>query len=234
MSINPFQELNIDSIAQQIVAIGALGTAAFGLVDATKAVWGGVSNRGFSAIQGALEPFNTALSQALGDEPGCDWKTMLKSHWINGRPKDEQKAVAVSLIQLGLTSENAPALATAGQVDPAALQGVVTALTSGADLTPAQVNVLGRFKATIEARIDAAYERADQQYRTTARGLAGLVAVLLAVAVVAIQAHGAFTWKPYLSAVLVGLVAVPLAPIARDLASLLRTTATALGRRVAG
>ena len=234
MSVNPFTALSIQSVGQQIIAIGALGTAAFGLVDATKAVRGGVSNRGFGVIQTALQPFDAALCKALGDNPGCDWKTMLKSHWINGRPKDEQKAIAVSLIQLGLTPEDAPALALAGQVDPNALKDVVTALTNGADLTPQQLNVLGRFKATIEARIDAAYERADQLYRTTARGVAGLVAVLLAVAAVAIATNFAGTLKMYLAAALVGLVAVPLAPIARDLASALSTAATALGRRVAG
>jgi len=234
MSFNPFHALSIDGIGQQIIAIGALGTAAFGLVDATKAVRGGVSNRGFGVIQAALEPFDAALRKALGDNPGCDWKTMMKSHWINGRPKDEQKAIAVSLIQLGLTDENAAALAAAGQVEPAALQAVVAALTKGEELTPVQLNVLGRFKATIEARVDAAYERADQLYRTTARAVAGIVAVLLAVAVVAITTNFGGDANTYLAAALVGLVAVPLAPIARDLASALSTAATALGRRVAG
>ena len=234
MAVNPFTALSIDGIGQQIIAIGALGTAAFGLVDATKALWGGVSNCGFGVIQTALQPFDVALCKALGNTPGCDWKTILKSHWINGRPKDEQKAIAVSLIQLGLTPEDAPVLALAGQVDADALKEVVVALNKGEELTPQQLNVLGRFKATIEARIDAAYERADQLYRTTARGVAGLVAVLLAVAAVAIARNGESDPKIYLAAALVGLIAVPLAPIARDVASALTTAASALGRRAAG
>jgi len=229
---NPLSPLNIEGAAQYILAIGALGTAAFGLVDASKAVRGGVSNRGFGIIQAALAPFDAALTHALGDTPGGDWKTVLKSHWINGRPKDEQKAIAVSLIQLGLTVETAATLAPAGQVTPEALQAVVVALTNGTDLTPQQLNVLGRFKATIEARIDAAYERADQLYRTTARTVAGVVAVLLALAAMYIMSNGGANRDQYLAAALVGLVAVPLAPIARDLASTLTSAATALGRRL--
>jgi hypothetical protein len=234
MSINPFHALGIEGVGQQIIAIGALGTAAFGLVDTTKAVRGGISNRGFGFIRTALEPFDVALTQALGDNPGCDWRAMMRSHWINGRPKDEQKGIAVSLIQLGLTAETAPALARAGQVAPDALKAVVVALTSGDDLTPVQLNVLGRFKATIESRIDAAYERAEQVYRNTARAAAGVVAILLALAAVWIVKGTAGTSAEYLAAFLVGLVAVPLAPISRDVASALSTAATALRRRVAG
>lgn len=227
MLANPFVGLGVNEVGEWIIAIGALGTAAFGLVDASKAFRGGVSNRGFGFIRGALAPFDVALTNALGE--GCDWRALMRAHWVNGRPKDEQKAIAVSLIQLGLTPETAPAIAPAGQVAPEALGAVVVALTNGIELTPEQLNVLGRFKATIEARIDAAYERADQVYRNTARLAAGVVAVLLALAAAYIARS-----ENYLAAFLIGLVAVPMAPIARDLASALSTAARALGRRAAG
>ena len=234
MAINPFSAMGIEGIAQQIVAIGALGTAAFGLVDASKVVRSALPSSGFSVIEAALAPFAPALVQALGDTPGYDWKTLLKAHWINGRPKEEQKAIAVSLIQLGLTPETAPALAVPGRVSPEQLTEVVTALIGGAELSPQQLNLLGRFKAAIEARIDAGYERADQIYRNTARTAAGFVAVALAVAALLIMNNGIITTRQFGAAVLIGLVATPLAPIARDLASALTTAATALGRRVAG
>jgi len=227
MTGNPFSALGVNEVGEWIVTIGALGTAAFGLVDTTKAVRGGISNRGFGFIRDALEPFDPALSGALGT--GCDWRALMRAHWINGRPKDEQKAIAGSLIQLGLTADSAPMIAPHGQVAPEALKAVVVALTNGAELTPQQLNVLGRFKATIEARIDAAYERADQVYRNTARFAAGGVAVLLAVAATYIAGS-----DNYAAAVLIGLVAVPLAPIARDVASALSTAARALRQRVAG
>jgi hypothetical protein len=230
---NPFEGLGVDGVGEWIIAVGALGTAAFGLVDASKAVRGGVSNRGFGFIRDALQPFDTALATALGT--GCDWRSLMRAHWVNGRPKDEQKALAVGLIQLGLTPDTAEEIAVHGQVDRAALKGVVESLGSGTELTAEQLNVLGRFKATIEARIDAAYERAEQVYRNTARAAAGVVAVLLALAATWVVHDPASGKDPnWAMALLIGLVAVPLAPIARDVASGLATAAKALGRRAAG
>lgn len=236
--MNPFEGIGIDGVGEWIIAVGALGTAAFGLVDASKAVGGGVSRRGFGFVRDALAPFDTALSRALGE--GCDWRALMRAHWINGRPKDEQKAIAVGLIQLGLTPDTAEAIAAHGQVDPAALRAVVVSLGDGTELTAEQLNVLGRFKATIEARIDAAYERAEQVYRNTARAAAGLVAIALALAAAYIveptdppPGSGEAAIR-YLMAFLIGLVAVPLAPVAKDVASGLATAAKALGRRTAG
>ena len=39
------------TLPQVITAIGGLGTAAFGLVDATKLFWGGVNHIGFNEIR---------------------------------------------------------------------------------------------------------------------------------------------------------------------------------------
>lgn len=223
---------NLNDVGEQIIAVGALGTAAFGLVDASKAFRGGISNTGFGFIKTALEPFDVALAQALGNNPDCNWRAMMRSHWISGRAKEEQKAIAVGLIQLGLTPETAPEIAAAGQVDGKALAAVVRALNQGKELTPEQLNVLGRFKATIEARLDAAYDRATQVYHNWARFAAGFVAVGLAMAANVLL--GGVSGRSYAVALLVGLVAVPLAPIAKDLAKALGTAASALGRRVAG
>jgi hypothetical protein len=220
---------NLEYISNQIIAIAALGTAAFGLVDATKAFWGGISRIGFGVIKRALKPFDAALSAALGDKDGDgSWEKVLRSHWINGRPKAEQKAIAVSLVQLGLTQETAKGVAEATNIDPADLLKVIKALVTGKELEPDQLNLLGRFKATIEARLDAAYERADQMYRNTARLAAGLVAVGLAV--VAQQLF--YPQTQLISAVLIGLIAVPLAPVARDLVSTLSAAARAVRGRV--
>jgi hypothetical protein len=223
---------DMTQFSNQIIAVGALGTAAYGLVDATKAFRGGISNRGFSFIETALTPFGDALDEALGRNPGCEWQKVMKSHWVSGRAKDEQKAIAVSLIQLGLTATNAPAIATAAQVSPEELGKIVVALEKGQELTAEQLNVLGRFKATIEARIDAAYDRAEEVYRNSARFAAGMVSVLLAVAATYIFYPDGADPRHYQIAILIGLVAVPLAPIAKDLASALSTAAAALGRRV--
>lgn len=223
------QLFNLDSLSEQILAVGALGTAAFGLVDGSKAFRGGISNVGFRFIDAALTPFASSLDVALGKNvPGCDWRAVMRSHWINGRAKDEQKAIAVALIQLGLTSDTYSEVAKGGNVDAPALKGVVDALASGQPMTEVQLNLLGRLKATVEARIDAAYERADQAYRSWARLAAGIVAILLALLANHLFVDGA-TEK----ALVVGLLAVPLAPIAKDVASALSKAVHAIGRRSA-
>lgn len=220
---------NLEHISNQIIAVAALGTAAFGLVDASKAFWGGISNVGFGYVKKALAPFEEALTAALGTDKGSDWRSVLRSHWVNGRPKEEQKAIAVALIQLGLTPETARKVASAGHVDADGFVQAVKFLIAGTELKPSQLNLFGRFKTSVEARMDAAYERADQAYRNAARLLAGIVSVILAVVAWQLFYPNTSVW----SAVLVGLVAVPLAPIAKDLVSTLTAAAKAIGARVA-
>lgn len=61
-----FAEADISEI---IAAIGALGTAAFALVDATKAYKGGVSNIGYSFITTAVAPYEAALRLVDASDP---------------------------------------------------------------------------------------------------------------------------------------------------------------------
>jgi hypothetical protein len=221
--------LNLSEISDQLVAVAALGTAAFGLVDASKAFWGGISNFGFGHVRKALEPFDPALTAAIGAEQrDGDWRSLFRSHWINGRPKEQQKAIATALIQLGLTPETAPALARAGLVDGEKLRAVIEALTYGRELDAEQVNLLGRFKSAVEARMDAAYERADQSYRNAARVAAGFVSVGLAI----VAALWFYPGTSLISAALVGVIAVPLAPIAKDVTSGLAAAARAVAARL--
>ena len=171
--------ISITRLIAIITAIGALGTAAFGLVEATKAFGGSVSNCGLSGLNRAVSRFSTALDRALGqDEKGrAEWRRVVRSHWINGRPKDEQKAIVKSLIRLGLASDTARSLATAGHVDAEALAGVAVKLEQGAPLNETDLNVLGRLDASIEAQLDAAFNRADQLYRNVARVVAGAFSI---------------------------------------------------------
>jgi len=208
-------------VVSAITAIGALGTAAFGLVDATKAIpGGGVSEIGFSYVRRVLDRFAAALDQAVGK---TEWRAVVHAHWINGRPKDEQKAIVKSLIRLGLTPETAPALADAGHVDRDKLTAVAKKLRDGEPLVEADLNVLGRLDASVEALLDAAFDRADQRYRNVARVLAGVFSVALAV-----FATKAMQWDNTKLAVIAGLLAVPLAPVAKDLASSLQAAAQAV------
>jgi len=206
-----------------IGAIGALGSAAFALVDASKIGGkGGVSNVGFKDLERVIQRFAAALDRAIGAD---EWRTAVHAHWINGRPRDQQKAIVKALIRLGLDGGTAPGLAKAGHVDAGALATVATKLETGAPLLESDINVLGRLDASIDAQLDAAFDRADQRYRNVSRVCAGVMAVLLSV--VAAVALGES--DRLLLAVVVGLLAVPLSPIAKDLASSLAAAAKAVG-----
>ena len=86
--------------------------------------------------------------------------------------------------------------------------------------------------------LDEAYQHADQVYRNWTRVLAGAIAVVLAVTAGATLfpqtttdkfATGGALWSAYIAsryvwqALLIGLLATPLAPIAKDISSALAT-----------
>ena len=226
-------------IASYIAAVGGLGTAAFGLVDATKAGRrGGVSRAGFAFIEAAVRRLTGPGS---GGGAPCfgrvDMIETLRANWINGVDIAQQKVAAKALIRLYLDPGTAPALAEATGLSTASLTGVATKIRAGAELDQAELNVLGRFDALVGATLDEAYERADQRYRNSAKLLAGVFAIVLAFFggwIVHVQHGGApfaYFWSENLAlALLVGVIAVPLAPIAKDIGSALQAAVKALAR----
>ncbi len=228
----------LGNIVNFLTAAGALGTAAFGLVDTSKAFRGGVSNAGFGHIQEAVTPFIGNAGQNGARSFGeADILATLRANWINGVAKNEQKAVAKSLIRLGLTSGNARTLAQAAGVDPEQLQDCARRIRSSDALTPEDLNVLGRFDAIVSAVLDEGYERADQQYRNVSKLAAALTAIVLAAIAGGLIFHhnnpdhwlGYFGSAQLLIAILVGAVSTPLAPIAKDLSSALSAAVKAVG-----
>lgn len=208
----------LNSAMTFLSAAGALGTAAYGLVDGSKFFRGGISNAGFRHLETALARFDAAL--VLGGDVRL--LETIRANWLNGVPKADQKAAAKSLIRLGITPENAPKLAKAVGVSADALTAAATKINEGELLTPEDMNILGRFDALLEAILDLGYERADQFYRNSAKAASAVVAVILAVVA---------AWlidAKIVEALFVGIVATPLAPIAKDIASSLSTAVAAL------
>jgi hypothetical protein len=215
----------LSHVGAALAALSALSTAAFGLLDSSKALWGGVSNIGLKHLQDALRPFDSALEAAVGD----GWKDIVRANWINGLPKADQKAVVGSLLKLGLTETTAEAIAKGGHVEPEALKAAAAKMAAGKPLTDRDLNVVGRMVASVEAQLDAAFERAEQQYRNVSRVLAGLVAVGLAIAAQQIWVASHAPNPPSLAlAIGIGLLAVPVAPVAKDLTSALSSAMRAL------
>ena len=89
-------------------------------------------------------------------------------------------------------------------------------------MTAPESDVYGRFDVSLSALLDQAYQRADQRYRNSAKLLAFGVAIALAVA-------GAYTIYgsqfPLWQSLIVGILATPLAPVAKDISSTIQAGA---------
>jgi len=221
--INSLQDYQLQQV---ITAIGGLGTAAFGLVDAAKSAFSGINRIG-------LKHINEVVSDLTPEEAGAPINALpqanilqtLKANWVNGVDLASQKAIAKSLIKLHLSAANARTVAVKASVDPDVLSAVAANIATGTPLSQAEGDAYSRFDLIVTALLDEAFQVSEQVYRNYTRTLAAFVAVTLAFA-------GGWslvgTWNFWHSsdlmlALLVGLLATPLAPIAKDLASALAT-----------
>jgi len=224
MSIMTALDGGLSNLVNLVTAVGGLGTAAMGLVDTTKLFRGGPSNFGFGHIEDSLAPFLDALASSSAPFGKNAILRKLKADWLNGVAKDDQKAKAKSLIELSLSQVDVAAVANVAAVDPGELQSAVQKKASGLDASPAEAGALAQFDAMLTAVIDTAYERADQKYRNASKFLAMVTSVALGGIGGLIVGTGPYDW---IFCLLAGLVATPLAPVAKDLVSALQTAVTA-------
>jgi hypothetical protein len=217
--------MTITAIVEIISAAGGLGAAATGLVDTTKLFAGGVSRAGYAIIKQQLAPFDPLLNKI---PEGAAYETIY-GLWINGAAADDQKAKAKALIKLGFNPDTVSATAAATGLPADELAPLAENIANGVDLGPQQVNIYGRLDAILSAVIDAAYEQADQRYRNAAKALAAGIAIVLAlIGGYAVTPPGTyFNWPLYL---VVGAIATPLAPVAKDLTTAINTAVQSSGQ----
>lgn len=214
------------SLPDVIMAVGGLGTAAFGLLEAIKPVFPNINRIGFGgirAVASSLTPAEAGGAAPVNALPSNKVLDSLLANWVNGTDLGNQKTIAKSLIKLHLSAGNAVALAAATNVDPALLTQVAANIAAGAALTQPQTDAYSRFDFIVTALLDQAYQHADQFYRNWMRGLAAAIAVILAVAGGYVVENGFQNWGQLLAAALVGLLAIPMAPIAKDVSTALST-----------
>jgi hypothetical protein len=226
----------LDNLPDYVLAAGALGTSAMAVVDASKSVFGGVSNAGFGQIRRAiLRLFPDGANQADRANPLALGGVIatLRANWLNGTALSDQQAIARTLIKLRLDPANTDTLAAATGVDAAALRGIARKIATGEALTPAETDVFGRFDLILTTLLDEGYQRADQIYRNSAKAMSVVASVVLGFL-------GGWAIKggdlaPYLSspdvgaALMTGLIATPLAPISKDVASGITSAIQAIG-----
>jgi hypothetical protein len=220
----------IDSLGKAVAAAGALGTACFGIVEALK--WTPLGTAGYGQIPKYLGPdLQGALRVAYGD----DFQRLLQAQYR--QDSQHQSTIAKSLrqgVRIGLKSNNAQAIARfLGTVDPPALEAAVANVERGVPLSDADRGAIGRFELAADARIDSALSRAQDLYIGTVRCTASLLAIGLAEGTAFLlgsemAGEGLQRW---LVGLLVGIVAVPLAPIANDVVSALQAATRALRTR---
>lgn len=231
---------SLGNISKFMAAAGALGTAAFGLVDSSKAIAGGMSNPGFGYIRRQVDRIigkEARKSGGAGGLSNADILATLRANWLNGVAKSDQKAAAKSLIRMSITPENAEQLANATGVDAAALRDVAQRIRDGEQLTQKEINVVGRLDTVVSALLDLGYERADQFYRNSAKLAATLVAMALAAVAGGLIFYSSdpnpdlyryVGSSDFLLALLVGAISTPLAPVAKDLSTALSTAVKAV------
>jgi hypothetical protein len=185
-----------------------------------------MSHVGFGYIKQLIARTVGKVSDA---QPGAGLATgdildTLLANWINGMDTGAQKAIAKSFIKLHFNPGTAAALAGQTNVDPDALKNVAQKLASVTPLTPAESDAFGRFDLALSAMIDRAYERGDQLYRNSCKALACVFAVVLAF-----LGDAQMNWTiPGWEALIVGLIATPLAPVAKDIANAIQTASDAV------
>ena len=220
--------INLNQLPQIVTAIGGLGTAAFGIVDTSKVLGSFGPNRiGFGGVKKTV----TSLTPGAAKNALTQAKILatLRSNWFNGTDLAGQKAIAKSLIKQYLTEDNAVEVAAATGVDAGILKAVATKIAAGTALATSESDVYARFDLILTALLDETYQIADNVYRNWTRALAGAVAVALAV-VGGFTVHPEFQWATFGQSVLVGLLATPLAPIAKDLSTALATAVNTMQR----
>jgi len=206
----------MENLGTMILATGALGTAAFGIVEALK--WTRLGEAGFRAILKVLGPIIELLRTAYGP----DFQNLLRAQY-RGDQRDLTRVIRQG-VRVGLTAANASQAASfLGMIDGERLAEAARQVEEGRELPAELRNVLGRFELAVDTRIDAALMLAKSRYVGATRVTASIFALLIAVAV------GSYLGNDYIfQSILVGIAAVPLAPIAKDLVSALQSASKAI------
>lgn len=241
--------MDTTELATLITAAGGLGTAAFGIVDAVKG-----NNRvglaGFDRLEETLSKLVLAFKSAYGD----DYLDLLRAQYRGG--VEELGKSLRQGVRAGLTTKNAKEIALSlGVVDPQQLHDAVRLLENAemsgfdiaqldpASMTPEQraqsdeieraQRILARYEMAADLRIDAAVTVAYADYKRAARMLATEIAIALGLtAGVLLALNDCTHFVEYvLKGAFVGFAAVPLAPIAKDIATAIQTTASAMKRK---
>lgn len=229
-----WDKIGIEAVTTWLLAASAIGTAAFGVVEVLKRTSLGES--GADIVVNALgSPGVDALRRLYGDQ----YKALVRQAFRGDRAK--LGAMLKNGLRLALRDPDAvDGLAKELGQDAKQLKEAVDELTAAAaegtsEADSASADQFIEFRArvadyelAVDARIEAALAAGSARYAATMRLIAVFVAVIGTVG-----AHFLLGGTPgnVAKAFVLGVLAVPIAPIANDLVSLLQKAAEFLDRR---
>lgn len=222
---NVLEHLQIDSLGAAIAAAGALGTACFGIVEGLK--WTSLGEVGFGRI---LRLLGGALEDALARAYGPSYEQLLRAQYREDWASSHLPKTLRQGVRLGLCADNASDIASfLGNVTPVALESAATKVGQNLPLTDPDRAAMERFEVAVDARIESALSLAEVTYLGGIRVAASTVAILLAESAALVIYHSA-QWldSGWIMGLLVGTLAVPLAPIANDVVAALQAATKAL------
>jgi hypothetical protein len=215
----------MDFLVEMVMGAGGLGLAAFGVVEGFK--WTPLGIAGFRRVKKALGP---GARRALANCYGSDYKIILREQYRDGRASGAAKSIIRQGLRIGLDYDNAEDLAhEIGVVSADQLRELARKFAKGDDLDDTDLRILGRLELAFDARLDAAFAAGETYYRAMTRLTAGVVALGTAIVVaLVLKSEGLDDQYLMLRAVIVGVVAVPLAPVFKDLAGALTSARRAI------
>lgn len=224
--------VDIGVVGKWLAGTSAVGTSAFGIVEALKKTPVGVI--GADHVVDAIgDPGQKAFQALYGD----DYKAVIEQAY-RGDPKKPEEQLKNAL-RLALRSQklaNAIAIKLGqGPMEPDLGEAVAALDAHNNGSAPLEPKDLARYTSrvaaytmAVDARVDAALASAASDYEAGMRIWAMVVAMLLSVFAWAVL-YG--TESTFWKALLIGVVAVPVAPVAKDATSLLQTASDLLGQR---
>jgi hypothetical protein len=253
-----------------IGGIGALGVAAFGIVESVGKAFAfslstGPRRRSVSGINrhihfglpyvglGVVKQMVQPLEEALACAYGPDYLEVIAQQYRSDRGDGSAPDTIRQGVRLGLPYLDpkiaAAVIGSVWKMEPGyaaelaqALQAAPPAVAPppppppGPQAAPAPAPVVstgqllaGRFAAALDARVTAAFELADERYETVAKTLAAAASVTLAL----LFNYGLGQPLHWAVALGVGIIAVPVAPVAKDLSTSLQNALTAF-KSIAG
>lgn len=211
-------------ITTLLLAAGALGTVAFGIVEALK--WWRFGEYGYDALIAHLGSLRSTLEEVYS-APLLD--EVLRTLY-RGNPDDLTRALRQG-VRAGLTTKSAANVAQGiPTLDKDILVAAADAIQSGQELTTEQRSVLGKYELMADAKIDGSLAVAQGHYAGKLRLTAAAFAIMLALFIGGVQFFADGQNVTLLGrALLIGVLAVPVAPITHDLVDVIQSVASAIG-----